>query len=142
MAVGSMQLQSACALLQQHGAVQVVCSAFKSSAFACSGLCGWPSWALLGRLLHGWLLLQASRLDQVAGLLVDLKLLQLDCLEALAAQLAQQPAAGAAAAGAQPAAGKKQAAGSSGSSSGPGGGDEVQVLLGEAEALAAELFKE
>jgi hypothetical protein len=83
------------------------------------------------------LLLQASRLDQVAGLLVDLKLLQLDCLEALAAQLggnAAQPAT----------AGRAAATGASSSSSGSsaGGADEVSQLLGEAEQLAAELYGE
>jgi hypothetical protein len=83
------------------------------------------------------LLLQASALEQVAGLLVDLKLLQLDCLEALAAQLAPEgKAAGAAAAKPKAAEGKAGGSGSS-SSSEP---DEVSQLLGEAEVLAAELF--
>jgi hypothetical protein len=82
------------------------------------------------------MLLQASRLQQVAGLLVDLKLLQLDCLEALAAQLAAGPQP-AGTAVPKPNAVKVK---DSSSSSSSGVGDEVSQLLGAAELLAAELY--
>jgi hypothetical protein len=83
------------------------------------------------------MLLQASRLQQVAGLLVDLKLLQLDCLEALAAQLAAGPQP---AGTAVPKPNAVKVKDSSSSSSSSGVGDEVSQLLGAAELLAAELY--
>jgi hypothetical protein len=86
------------------------------------------------------LLRQSSLLARVAGLLVDLKLTQMDCLEALAALLTpaapaadgQAPAAAAAGAGQkkQPKAGGKAAVGP---------GDEAKALLDEADRLAADL---
>jgi hypothetical protein len=84
-------------------------------------------------------LLQGSRLEQVAGLLVDLKLLQLDCLEALAAQLGAdgQPAGPA---DAQPPTKKSKADAAKVGSSSSNVPDEVSQLLGEAELLAAELY--
>jgi hypothetical protein len=86
------------------------------------------------------MLLQAPRLEQVAGLLVDLKLLQLDCLEALAAQLAAGPQPAGTAVPKPKAVKGKDSSSSSSSSSSSGVGDEVSQLLGEAELLAAELY--
>ena len=84
-------------------------------------------------------------MDKVAGLLLDLKLLQLDLLEALATalrqQLEQQEAAGAGTTHAGIAA---TAAAAGGDDEGFGGSstsaDEVRMLLVEAETIAGELY--
>lgn len=81
-------------------------------------------------------LLQPAQLERVAGLLVDLKLLQMDCLEALAAQITQKQTPQV-----QPYSNSKQP-----SAVGPVAqpsltdSEESRMLLGEAELLAAELY--
>jgi len=82
---------------------------------------------------------QPALLQRAAGLLVDLKLLQMDCLEGLAAALREAAAATtppAAAAGKKHAKKSKQAPAAGGGAAEP---EEVSRLLAEAEQLAAEL---
>lgn len=71
---------------------------------------------------------QPALLERVAGLLVDLKLLQMDCLEALAIAVRENAAAISC---------SNRAAGTMQS---PGDAEESRMLLGEAELLAAELY--
>lgn len=78
--------------------------------------------------------MQVSLLQRIAGMLVDLKLLQMDCLEGLAATLDEQAAAGAP----QPSTKKKAKAGKAAASM----PEEAAALLAEADALAAELVAE
>lgn len=71
-------------------------------------------------------------MERAAGLLVDLKLLQMDCLEALAAAVKQQ---------ATPAGSSSTAAAATTGKGQPGvDPEESRMLLGEAELLAAELY--
>ena len=87
---------------------------------------------------------QPALLQRVGGLMVDLKLLQVDCLEALADNLREQAAAAAAAGGAAAAAavGKKRPP--KGKQQQPAAAavepEEVAVLLQEADRLAGELI--
>lgn len=74
---------------------------------------------------------QAALLQRVGGMAVDLKLLQIDCLEALAANLQEQAAAGKA----TTIAGKKKSKLAEG-----GTPAEVAVLLGDADKLAVEIL--
>lgn len=73
-------------------------------------------------------MLQPALLERVVGLLVDLKLLQMDCLEALAAALKQHAAAA------------QQVQLGSSKPAATVDPEESRVLLGEAELLAAELY--
>lgn len=88
--------------------------------------------------------MQPARLERLAGLLVDLKLLQLDCLEALAEALQEGSAddaqAAAAARPGQAAGSGAAAAAGAASDAGLAVSDEARALLGEAELLAAELY--
>jgi hypothetical protein len=89
--------------------------------------------------------------DKLTGILVDTKLLAIDALEALAGVLRVQAGGGGGGSrqqGRAGGAGKPDGGGRGGSGSGGGGsssagdeaGDEVRMLLIEAELLAGELY--